>query len=181
MSKIQGLVAAAMTTFALACTSAHAATVWDFSFSDVVSGHAVTGAGTFTTTGNGATPSDVTAVTGTYSDGTTANGALSLIPATATGGVRNTSADGHYWYDNVYGGTPGLDMNGILFLAGSQEVNLYYENGTFNIVTSYNNGASFDITPVNFAAAAVPEPASIAMLLAGLGALGVASRRKMRQ
>ena len=181
MNKIQGLVAAATMTFALACTSAHAATVWDFSFSDVVSGHTVTGSGTFTTTGNGNTPSDVTSITGTYSDGTTVNGALSLIPAATTGGVQNTSADGFYYYDNVYGGTPGLDTNGLLFLAGSQEVNLYYQNGTFNIVTTYSGFGNWVTTPVNFSAAAVPEPASIAMLLAGLGALGFASRRKTQQ
>ncbi len=72
-----------------------------FQFSDAVSGHTVTGSGTFTTTGNGNMPSDVTSVTGTYSDGTTVNGALSLIPAATTGGVQNTSADGFYYYDNV--------------------------------------------------------------------------------
>ncbi|MBC7671510.1 MAG: hypothetical protein H7247_03740, partial [Polaromonas sp.] len=108
MNKIQGLLAAATATFALASTSVHAATVWDFSFSDVASGHTVTGTGTFTTTGDGSTPSDVTAITGTYSDGTT-TGALTLIPVTTPGGVQNLSADGFYLYDNVYGGTPGLD------------------------------------------------------------------------
>jgi len=35
-------------------------------------------------------------------------------------------------------------------------------------------------TVVQFSAVAVPEPAPLAMLLAGLGALGFASRRKAR-
>lgn len=181
MTKIRGLAYVAAATLAFMGASAHADTVWNFSFSDIASGHTVTGSGQFTTVGNGSTPTDVTSITGTYSDGTTLGGALSLIPVTTTGGVQNTSADGFYWYDNVYGGTSGLDTNGMLFWAGSQEVNLYKDNGTFDIVTTYGDTSSYVTTPVNFTAAAVPEPASIAMLLAGLGALGFAARRKAHQ
>lgn len=179
MKKLHSIVAAAVATLALAGT-AHADTIWNFSFSDIASGSTMTASGQFVTTGNGSTPSDILSITGTYSDGTTVNGALSLVPVSVGGGVQNTSPDGFYYFDNVYGGAGGLDNAGLLFLAGGQEVNLYTDNGTFTVATTYAGFGGWTYTPVTFSATAVPEPGSVALLLAGLGALGVAGRRRAR-
>lgn len=168
MKKIQGLLAAAAASLAFAGTSAHADTVWHFTYS----GPGVTASGSFDTVGDGSAPSAVEWITGTYSDGTTVGGALSLIPTTHAG--QNTSPDGLYYYDNLFGGTPQLDSGGLLFMAGSQEVNLYFDGGMTSVT---NYGAGYVFTPVTFAAA-VPEPGSLALLLAGLGALTFVSRRK---
>ena len=52
---------------------------------------------------------------------------------------------------------------------------------TLDIAVGYGNGALwYDSTAVRGTIAAVPEPESYAMLLAGLGLLGLAARRKKR-
>lgn len=171
MRKIQGLLAAATASLALAGTAAHADTVWDFSFNDIATGTSISGSGSFTTTASG----DITALSGFYSDAN-AHGSMVLIPAATTGGVQNTSADGLYYYDNSYGAS-GFDIDGLLFTAGAEEVNLYLD-GTMNIVTHSANG--YTTTPVDLTVTAVPEPGPMAMLLAGIAALGFVSRRKAR-
>ncbi len=171
MRKIQGFLVATATALTLATTAAHADTVWDFSFHDIATGTSINGSGSFTTT----TAGDITALSGSYSDGN-ASGSMSLIPVTTTGGVQNTSTDGLYYYDNFYGAT-GFDINGLLFTAGGEEVNLYLD-GSMNVVT--HNDSGYTVTPVIFSATAVPEPGPIAMLLAGVAALGFVNRRKAR-
>ena len=105
MKKIQGLLIAAAATLAFAGTSARADTVWNFTYS----GSGVSASGSFDTLGDGSTPSLVQWMTGTYSDGTTVNGAISLVTAPLPG--TNTSADGLYFYDNLFGDITNFDVS----------------------------------------------------------------------
>ena len=174
MKKFQGFGAVAVASLAFAGTAAHADTLWEFSYS----GSGVSASGSFETVGNGSTPTEVTSMTGTYSDGIS-SGAISLV-ADPTPGAVATSADGLYYYDNMFGGTPSLDIDGLLFDAGAQEINLYTDPGLgLTSLTDRNGGYVY--SPVSsFSVTAVPEPGSMALLLAGLGALGIASRRRAR-
>lgn len=171
MNRIQGLLAAAATTLALASSAAHADTVWNFTYA----GGGVSASGSFETVGNGATPTAVEWLTGTYSDGGL-SGAISLVPITATPYTPEPgqflSADGAYYYDNLFNVASGFDDGGLLFAVGTHEVNLYRSGAMINLTSGVQ-------TVVQFSAVAVPEPAPLAMLLAGLGALGFANRRKM--
>ncbi len=174
MKKIQALLFAAATTLALVGTSAHADTVWNFTYS----GAGVSASGSFDTLGNGSTPTTVEWLTGTYSDASITNGAISLIATTSTPYAGEAgqflSADGAYYYNNLFNSTSAFDDGGLLFSAGTHEVNLFGgSGGLFNLT----NGVQ---TAVSFSAVAVPEPGSMAMLLAGMGALAFVSRRKAR-
>jgi len=173
MRMFQGMLTAAAAALALAGAPAHADTLWHFTYA----GSGVSASGSFETAGDGSTPSLVEWITGSYSDGTTVGGALSLVPTTVPG--ENTSTDGFYFYDNLFGGSSQLSGAGLLFLAGSQEVNLYRDAARgITSVTSYDQGNSFIYTPVTFSAiAAVPEPGVLAMMLAGLGVFGAVGRR----
>jgi hypothetical protein len=165
MKKIQGLLAATLVTLAFAATSAQAAT-YDFTYS----GDGVSANGSFTTASAGSTPTLVTSITGTYSDPTIANGTIDGLVALHT--------DGGFNYNDLFGGSPQFDNNGLLFdVNGTQHVNLYtvgndYFSYSYGNVSAPNSAVDVTITAV------VPEPASLALLLAGLGALGFASRRK---
>jgi len=173
MKTFQTCAAVVAASLALAGTAAHADTLWAFSYS----GNGVSASGSFETVGNGSTPSEVKFMTGTYSDGIS-SGTISLI-ANPTPGAIATSADGLYLYDNMFGGTPSLDIDGLLFDAGTQEINLYTDPGLGLTSLTYRNGYVF--SPVSsFSVTAVPEPASIALMLAGLGAIGIAGRRRAR-
>ena len=173
MNKLHGFLAAAAATLALTSTAAHADTVWTFVYSGGANG--VYATGSFATAGDGTTPTTVEWISGTYTDQFVENGSISLIPTTTTpwGDAGQTlSADGQYYYDNLFNKTTGFDDGGLLFNAGTQEVNLYGGNGGF---INLDSGTT---TNVSFMAVPVPEPAPTAMLLAGLGALAFASRRK---
>ena len=166
--KIQGLLLGAATTLALASTAAHADTTWNFTYA----GNNSSASGSFTTAGDGTTPSAVTSITGTYSDGTITSGTIDGLVALGT--------DGNFNFDNLFGGSPLFNNNGVLFdVDGGQHVNLYtigndYYNAAFEAPGLLNEAVSFSVT------AAVPEPGSVAMLLAGIGALSFVGRRKAR-
>jgi hypothetical protein len=166
MKKIQGLLIAAFATLALVGTTAHADTVWNFSYS----GDGVSASGQFDTLGNGSTPSAVEWITGTYSDALISNGTID--------GVVALNTDGGFIYNNVFGGTPQFDLDGLLFdVDHSLHVNLYTNPGYYSVV--YEGGGVVN-TPVSLSVTAVPEPESLALILAGLGALVIANRRKNR-
>ena len=173
MNKFQGFLAAAAAALAMTSTAAHADTTWSFAYTGANGVHA---SGTFETAGDGTTPTAIEWITGTYSDQFVTNGTISLIPVTSTpyGGEAGEflSADGAYYYNNMFNSATGFDDGGLLFSAGGQEVNLYGSNGGF---INLDSGVQ---TSVSFMAAPVPEPGPTAMLLAGLGALAFASRRK---
>jgi hypothetical protein len=167
MKKYQGFLAAAIASLTFA-TAAHANTMWDFSYS----GGGVSASGSFETIGNGSTPSEVTAITGTYSDGFITDGVIDGVVALGTD-------SGRFNYDNDFGGTPVFSNPGLLFdVNGTQHVNIYSAGTDFYNVT-YENGGTPN-TLVTLEVTAVPEPTSMALLLAGLGALGIASRRRNR-
>lgn len=172
MTTIRNVLGAAGVALALAASSAHADTVWNFSYS----GDGVSASGQFDTLGSGATPTELQWMTGTYSDGTT-TGSITLIPATAPSGY-STSPSGLYVYDNLFGGAGQFDYGGLLFAVNGHEVNLYLDPsyGIANLTTY----ASQQLTPVTFTATAVPEPAPMSLLMVGVGALGFLARRKVR-
>jgi hypothetical protein len=172
MTTIGNVLSAAAVALAFAASSAHADTVWNFSYS----GSGVSASGQFDTLGNGLTPTKLQWMTGTYSDGTT-TGSITLMPAPAASGY-STSPSHLYVFDNLYGGAGQLDYGGLLFAVGGHEVNLYLDP-TYGIanLTTY---AAQELTPVTFSATAVPEPAPMSLLLVGVGALGFMGRRKLR-
>ena len=172
MTTIRNLLSAAAVALAVSASSAHADTVWNFSYS----GNGISASGRFDTLGSGSTPTELQWMTGSYSDGTT-TGSITLIPATAASGYT-TSPSGLYVYDNLYGGASQFDYGGLLFAVGGHEVNLYLDP-TYGIanLTTY---AAQELTAVTFSATAVPEPAPVSLLLAGAGALVFLGRRKLR-
>ena len=168
MKKIQFLASAAVASLALAASSVQAANgVYEFTYS----GDGVTASGTFWTASEDAsTPSAVLSITGSYSDG---------FISGAIDGVVPLGTDGGFIYDNLFGGAPLFSNPGLLFdVGGSQHVNLYSVGTDYHSVT-YENGGIPD-TPVSLTITAIPEPSSVALLMAGLGALGIASRRRAR-
>jgi hypothetical protein len=175
MRKIQALLAVAAASLALAGTAAHADTVWHFTYT----GGGVSASGSFETLGDGSAPTAVESITGTYTDSFTTNGSINLIPTTSTpySGEPGQflSADGAYYYNDLFNSATGFDDGGLLFsVNGTKEVNVFASNGG---LVNLTNGVQ---TSVAFNAVAVPEPGSIAMLLAGVAALGFVSRRKAR-
>jgi hypothetical protein len=168
MKKIQGLLVAAAATFALIGTSAHADTVWNFTYS----GSNSSASGSFTTTGDGSSPSLVTSISGTYSDATISNGTIDGLVALNT--------DGGFNYDDLFGGTPLFNTNGLLFdVNGGQHVNLYSQGPDFYNAAYETPGLPNEVVSLSVTAA-VPEAGPMSMLLAGLGALAFVSRRKAR-
>jgi hypothetical protein len=165
MKMLNGLLGAAIATLAMATTPAQASTVWDWT----LSGGGVSASGTFDTVGDGSTPSAVTFISGNYSDSNVTNGTIDgLVPL---------GTDSQWIYDNMFGGSPALSNPGILFDVDGLHVNMFTQPG---FISGVNIGGSYQLTNVSFAASVVPEPATLALMLAGLGALYVTRRRKLR-
>ena len=164
MNKLQGFLAAATATLALASTSARADTVWNFTFSGV----GVSASGSVEIAGDGSTPSPLLSISGVYSDPTITNGTIDGFVAPGT--------DSAFTYDNLFGGSPYVTGNGILFdVNGVQHVNLFSIGSDYWIAANEAVGLNEQVT---FTLASVPEPAALAMMLAGLGGLALARRRK---
>lgn len=91
---------------------------------------------------------------------------------------------GFYWNNNYP-----LDDGGVLFYGGAEDAvfNIFMENGVATLLSHNANGpvgaissvGTFSVTPMS--AMPVPEPETYAMMLAGLGMLGLASRRRRQQ
>jgi hypothetical protein len=171
MNKFQGFLGAAAASLALASTAAHANSVWDFT----ITGTGVQASGSFEAAGNGSTASTVLSMTGSYTDPQTTNGTIT--------GVVALNADPDFVYDNQFGGTPYFSSNGLLFdVNGSQDVNLYSKGSGYWIATfEPNNVVLNEAVTLTISAAPVPEPAPLAMMLAGATVLVFARRRKTPQ
>lgn len=142
--------------------AAHADQTWAFSYT----GGGVSASGTFTTASAAPVAQDVLSISGTR------NGVaiLGLVPL-------GSSTD--YSYDNQFSPVaPYFSDAGVLLAmaGGNPDVNIYFFQGAFSDL--YNDGTNFIETPISFNVTAVPEPATVLSMLAGLGLVGVQLRRR---
>ncbi len=141
---------------------AHADQTWAFSYT----GAGVTASGTFTTASAAPVAQDVLSISGTR------NGVaiLGLVPL----GMNLT-----YAYDNQFNpAAPYFTENGLLLaMAGSNpDVNVYFFDGAYTDLFACDSTCVE--TPISFNVTAVPEPATVLSMLAGLGLVGVQLRRR---
>ena len=181
----------AMAAFSLSNAPA-SATVYDWTFSDAAS--MISGSGQLTTAdvldGIGY---DITAISGTIGN-ELVTGLIGGNPGYSTGNGQAPSvitADGGFYYDNILYPAANsdvaalLDNSGLLLAtAGHAEANIYGvgSNG-YGYTSSISGGTSYDINDgsgASFSIAAVPEPASMALIGSGLFGLAVIRRRRAR-
>lgn len=171
MNPVRTVIASLVTCLALTLPlTAQANQLWSWSYSNT-GGDSISASGTFETLGNALTPESILSITGTR------NGA-------AITGLVPLGTDGGFSYDNKFQAlAPFFNNDGVLFNVPSPvgHVNLYsvgaqlYDYTYSAIPPSSRIGAG---TPVTFSVAAVPEPETYAMLLAGLGLMGFIARRR---
>lgn len=161
--KLQRLfLAGAVAVGGLVTLSSAQAETWAFSYS----GGDVTASGTFTTAGPAASLEDMLSITGVR------NGV-------AITGLVPVGADTNFIYDNQFTiGTPNLTEGGFLFsLAnGGLNTNVYFFEGDYYEVFVTAAGAAVE-TPISWSVTAVPEPATVLSMLAGLGMIGAYMRK----
>lgn len=141
---------------------AHADQTWAFSYS----GAGVSASGTFTTASAAPVAQDVLSISGTR------NGVaiLGLVPV----GSSLT-----YSYDNQFNPVaPYFTQDGLLLAmdGGNPDVNIYFYQGGF--ADLFGCDTTCVETPISFNVTAVPEPATVLSMLAGLGLVGVQLRRR---
>ena len=125
--------------------------------------------------------SNVTAISGTVSDSDVGSGPFAILGLSSYAGSDNT----------LIAGSPYVTLGGLSFSTiGGGNYNLANLDGYeglsgFTFLSSVLNPgggvSSVGMTSISLTVTAVPEPASMALLLAGLGMVGVmASRRRSR-
>ena len=137
-----------------------------------VVGNAKTSGGTFhATIWNGTTPTDLGTLGGNYSEGTAINDSGQVV-----GWASNLSESHHAV---IWNGTTMIDLNDFLSVgevsAGLVLQGAYGINDSGWIVGGGTHGA-FLLVPIPVAA--VPEPETYAMFMAGLGLMGFIARRR---
>jgi len=166
MNKTIGLMAAVLL---LAVSPAKASTFWSFSYADTFGGITAYGSGTFETPTAG--PGYLSGITGS------ANGS-------AITGLSGYAGADNYFY------TPGFpaDVGGISFTtSGGPTWNLTSYAGNSILRSDTDPGGygayaqSIAMTVTQVPVTPVPEPETYAMMLAGLGLLGLVRRRKQQQ
>ena len=156
----------AVAVAALALSSlgaAHASQTWAWSYS----GTGVVASGTLTTAGAALVPEDILAITGSR------NGL-------AITGLVPLDTDINFLYDNQFTsvGASFSDGGMVFSVAGGQpNVNVYFFDGSYTDL--YIDGANAVETAISWNVSAVPEPSTALAMLAGLGLLGVAVRRRV--
>ena len=168
------------------------ATMYDWTFSDAAA--SITGSGQLTTAdfldGKG---HDITSITGTLG-GETVTGLVGGNPGYSTGNGSSPSiltADGLFYYDNILYPAANsdqgalLDNSGLVFsTTGHVEANLFGNSLDFGYASSVSGPASSydhnDSAGAIFTIAAVPEPASMAVIGSGCLGLGMIRRRQAR-
>jgi hypothetical protein len=170
-TKRLGLIGAAAIAI-MASTPAFAAEQFTFNFSTVTPliGGPGSGSGTITTSGTtidsrGFTAQMITAITGTF-NGSAITGFSSL-----------TGANNLFYLT----GPSFVDGSGLGFTtAAGTSVNLFYQSSasSYRINTTGPFTSSFVSANAAAVTAAVPEPATWAMMLFGFGAIGFSVRRK---
>ncbi len=153
--------AGALGVAALLYGTAAQAVTWAFSYS----GTGVTASGTFTTAGAALTPESILSIAG-QRNGFAITG---LVPL---------GTDPDFLYDNEFTiAAPNFTDGGVLFslVGGRPNTNVYFfEGGYFDLFIS--DGGPVE-TPITWAVAVVPEPATVLTMLAGLGLLGACMRK----
>jgi hypothetical protein len=142
-------------------TAAQAVTTWAFNYS----GPGITATGTFTTAGTAIAPELILSVSGVR------NGA-------AITGLIPVDTDPDFFYDNLFTiASPNFTDGGFLYgvTGGESNVNVYFDAGQYFEV-SIEAGGAVNV-PINWSVTAVPEPATVLSMLAGLGLLGVYMRK----
>ena len=166
MKTLKTTIAAAAVALAFAGTAQ--ATTYDFSYFGSTDA-SINGSGEFFT-GSPTSPYLLTGITGNV------NG---------SGGITGLSS--YAGADNLlyFPASPGyVDFSGISFSTSTgPSWNLYYDNGTFALRSDLNPGGNASSeSPINLTVtAAIPEPETYAMMLAGLGLMGFVIRRRKQK
>lgn len=168
-TKQLGLIGAAIAMIGTTPASA-AEFVFDFSGTGLFFGEALVGSGTLTTddvsqvsSSNGYTFQNITGITGTF------NGSPITGLANVTGSNNQFYLTGPFF----------LDGNGLGFrTAAGSDVNLFVTTGTRYRVNAGGLSTGFVTANASAVTAAVPEPATWAMMLFGFGAIGFGMRRR---
>ena len=174
--------------FAAAILLAGASSAFADTYQVTFTGTGVNGLLNLTATPYGSGTELVTAISGNV------NGAsvLSLIVPTASSGYSSfTLPDGDLWiYDNLIFPTSSsfLDFGGLLFTiqGNAQPVNLFYNPPTtYGTYTGAGGSANFPndfvLTDVTLTAVPIPEPSTLALVLAGILAIAMVLIRKSPQ
>jgi hypothetical protein len=172
----------AATAIALLSAGAASANVYDFSFTG---DNGVHGSGTFTTGPTGS-PFTVTDVTGTIFD---SEGSLGSNPFTITGLSMYAGADNLLFFPASGSPVAFVDFGGISFTtSGGTDFN-FGGGGSNPSGTVLNDSTNdpvglpqvFGSSNITLSVAAVPEAATWAMMILGLGAVGAGLRLQRRQ
>jgi hypothetical protein len=174
-----GLGLIGMASFA---TSAAQATVYDYTFLSTSGGPVVAMSGSFTT----ATPATLTGVEITHMTGTLFGAGDTVLDAFGNPNypAASVSPDGAFIYDNALFSTqPYLDNNGVLFTTQNNPTgywNLFSTDTAVYQLYESIPGIGYTVAETGtLTVAAVPEPATWAMMILGFLGVGfVAYRRK---